>query len=248
MIKAFILDDDPPAIDTLTWMPDGNIPEAPDFRTGTDPAKSTSAIRKFNPQLLFLGIKTPKLFESGLLEKLEDLNPTIIFLTSDDPHTLGATRFSSLDYLVKPIDPEALRIIIQQYFTAGFPGLPQPSLVEILSANLSCSSPESFRLAIPTREALFLFDPSEIIRLEGESNFTWVYLPDRKPLLTTRPLNTLEDALGDRGFLRIHKSHLINRRYIVNFTQKGTLTLSDRSQFDISRRRKEDILEVLNAG
>jgi len=49
------------------------------------------------------------------------------------------------------------------------------------------------------------------------------------------------------GFIRVHKSHLVNKAHVINYTPDGMLTMADASKVEISRRRKEDVMEQLKA-
>lgn len=241
------MDDEPSAVNTLQLMLEKYIPEITDLKSTTDPSKAVAMIRSFKPQLLFLDIQMPLLNGFELLKKLKDVDFTIIFTTAHDKYAIDAIRFSALDYLLKPIDADELRGAVDKFMAKAVVALHQQTLYQNLLHNINAGSKKDFKLALPTSEGTFFFLPEEIIRLEGEINYTWFYFSNRKPLLTSKTLKEFEEILGDHGFLRIHKSHLVNRTHVVNYTQNGTLTLTDRSQVDISRRRKEEIMEALKS-
>lgn len=245
MIKAIIIDDEPAAVNTLQLMLERYIPEISQIKTINDPVKAIQLIRNFKPQLVFLDIQMPAMNGFELLKKLPEIHFNIIFTTAHHKYAIEALRFSALDYLMKPIDADELRQAVDRFMARTVVALSQQSQYQNLLNNIGATDRKDFKLALPTSEGTYFFNPEEIIRLEGEINYTWFHFNNRKPLLISKTLKEYEDILTDHGFLRIHKSHLINKAHVVNYTQNGTLTLSDRSQVDISRRRKEMILEAL---
>lgn len=247
MIKAIIIDDEPAAVNTLKLMLERYITEISQIKTTNDPVKAIQLIKSFKPQLVFLDIQMPAMSGFELLKKLPEIQFNIIFTTAHHKYAIEALRFSALDYLMKPIDADELRQAVDRFMARTVVALSQQSLYQNLLNNITAKDRKDFKLALPTSEGTYFFNPEEIIRLEGEINYTWFHFSNRKPLLISKTLKEYEDILNDHGFLRIHKSHLINKEHVVNYTQNGTLTLSDRSQVDISRRRKEIILEALRA-
>ncbi len=247
MIKAIIIDDEPAAVNTLQLMLERYVPEISEIKTTNDPVKALQHIRNFKPQLVFLDIQMPAMNGFELLKKLPEIHFNIIFTTAHHKYAIEALRFSALDYLMKPIDADELRQAVDRFMTRTVVTLSQQSLYQNLLNNITAKDRKDFKLALPTSEGTYFFHPEEIIRLEGEINYTWFHFSNRKPLLISKTLKEYEDILNDHGFLRIHKSHLINKVHVVNYTANGTLTLSDRSQVDISRRRKEIILEALRS-
>lgn len=81
--------------------------------------------------------------------------------------------------------------------------------------------------------------------MQGEGSYTKFFFADKTSLLTAYTIKNYEDILFRYGFLRVHKSHLVNKIHIVNYMTDGMLTMSDTSKVEISRRRKEDVMEVL---
>ncbi len=104
---------------------------------------------------------------------------------------------------------------------------------------------KDFKLALPTMQGTFFYKPEDIIRLQGEGSYTKFFFTDKTFLLTARIIKSYEDILLNYGFIRVHKSHLLNKAHIVNYMQDSMLTMSDNSKVEISRRRKEEVMEIL---
>jgi two-component system LytT family response regulator len=101
------------------------------------------------------------------------------------------------------------------------------------------------RFSFLTRSKLLLFSPEQIIRLEAFSNYTYIYFTDHSPILMAKVLSDYEELLGPYGFIRTHKSHLVNRNYIAEYDRSGVLRMTDDSKAMVSRRKKHTVFGIL---
>ena len=245
MIKALIVDDEPSAVNTLRLMLERYIPEITLLRSTNDPQEALPIINSFKPDLLFLDIQMPVLNGFELLKRIPGLSFEIIFTTAHDQYAIQAIRFSALDYLLKPIDADELRAAFDKFMNRHNLKIGNQPLYQNLMHNISVADKKDFKLAVPTIDGTFFYFPDEIIRLEGESNYTRLFFSDKKPMLVSKTLKDYEELLAGHGFIRVHKSHLINKKHVVNYTNDGHLVLADQSKVEVSRRRKEEVMEAL---
>lgn len=103
----------------------------------------------------------------------------------------------------------------------------------------------NLRLAVATSEGLYFFHAGEIVRLEASSNYTYIHFTNRKPMLIAKVLGEYEELLSNVGFVRTHRSHLVNRQYITFIDGKGKIVMEDNSRIEISRRKRKQVLNVL---
>lgn len=101
------------------------------------------------------------------------------------------------------------------------------------------------KLAIATYEGTYFFNPQEIIRLEASSNYTYIYFTNRKPILIARVLADYEVLLSSFGFVRTHRSHLVNKQYVMFIDSSGKILMKDESRAEISRRKKKVVMKEL---
>ena len=245
MIKALIIDDEPSAVNTLRLMLERYIPEITILRSINDPQEALPLIKSFQPDLLFLDIQMPVLNGFELLKRIPGLSFEIIFTTAHDQYAIQAIRFSALDYLLKPIDADELRAAFDKFMSRHNLKIGNQPLYQNLMHNISVADKKDFKLAVPTIDGTFFYFPDEIIRLEGESNYTRLFFSGKKPMLVSKTLKDYEELLAGHGFIRVHKSHLINKKHVVNYTNDGQLVLADQSKVEVSRRRKEEVMEAL---
>ncbi|MEO6405413.1 MAG: LytTR family DNA-binding domain-containing protein [Ferruginibacter sp.] len=104
-----------------------------------------------------------------------------------------------------------------------------------------------FQLPVPTSKGTYFFDPCDIIRLEASSNYTCIYFNNRLPLLIAKILGDYEDVLAGCGFVRTHRSHLVNKSYVSFVDNAGNILMKDASRVEISRRKRKQVIELLKA-
>lgn len=245
MIKAIIIDDEPSAINTLRLMLERYVPEITDLHFTSNPEEALEIIQKTPPDILFLDIQMPLMNGFELLRKVPSINFKVIFTTAHDQYAIQAIRFSALDYLLKPIDADELRGAINLYLQRNHTDQVHDDQYKNLLNNIKAKDKKEFRLAIPTNTGMYFYSPDEIIRLEGESNYTRLFFTDKKPLLVSKTLKEYDEILADHGFIRVHKSHLVNKKYVINYTTDGLLVLTDQSKVEISRRRRDEVIAAL---
>ena len=101
------------------------------------------------------------------------------------------------------------------------------------------------KFAINTSKGMYFFSPTEILRLEASSNYTYLYFTDHSKLLVSKVLKDFVPILTPFGFLRTHRTHLVNRQYIVCVTANGNIKMKDNSVAEISRRMKREVMQTL---
>lgn len=245
MIRALVIDDEAAALSTMQLLLERYVPEIGSIQCFTDPLAGLQQIQASRPDILFLDIQMPVMDGFELLRKLGTVPCPVIFTTAHDQYAIQAIRFSALDYLLKPIDADELKAAFRKFLEQQLKEKEQEALYVNLLQNISARENIDFTLAVPTQEATYFLKPASIIRLEGENNYSRFFFSDRKPLLVSKTLKEYEELLSEHGFIRVHKSHLVNRKHIVNLTADGLLRLSDGSSTEISRRRKEEVVAVL---
>ncbi len=245
MIRAFAVDDEPAAISTLTLMIERYTPEITELQTTNRPQDALELIEFYKPDLVFMDIQMPVYNGFDLVKELKHINFEIIFTTAYDQYAIEAIRFSALDYLLKPIDPEELKAAVQRFIERRSEVEQYRKDVYDNLVNNIRSVQKEFTLAISSSDGMYFYKPNQIIRLEAESNYTRFFFTDKKPLIVAKTLGEYEELLAPHGFLRTHRTHLVNRHHVESFMPDGFLLMKDNSKVEISRRRKEEVLDTL---
>ena len=247
MTRILIVDDETAASNILKMLIEKHIPTPKEIRTCNTPEEALEIIPEWQPNLLMLDIEMPNMNGFDLLNRVGNSDFDVIFTTAYDKYAIKAIRFSALDYLLKPVDITELQNAINKHIIKKefYHPREQQQLVSNLINNLQQKDQSGFKLAVSTSEGVFFFTPAEIIRLEGESNYTRFYFANQKPMIVSKTLKDYEDILGDHDFIRAHKSHLVNKKFVKHFDKEGLLWLTDGSHIIVSRRKKEEVLKEL---
>jgi two-component system LytT family response regulator len=241
MLKTVIIDDEIASIESLEIFLhslDINIDIVGKASNITDAEK---IILKKNPDLVFLDIEMPNGNGFDLLDKLENINFHIVFITAFNQYAIKAFKYSAVDYLLKPIDISNLHDAIirvkhiqEKYLGAKF---------SVLKDNLSTNIPE--KLALPTSESIEVVETRNIIQFEADGNYTTVRIKSKEPVIVSKSLGEFEDILEGNSFFRSHKSHLVNLKHINRILKhKNLIIMDDETHAIISRRRKQEFLDV----
>ncbi len=100
------------------------------------------------------------------------------------------------------------------------------------------------RIAVPTINGLEIVNVNDIIRCQGDGNYTIIYMTGKKELMVAKTLKEFESLLSGYHFFRIHQSHLVNLAFIKSYHKGkgGFVRLEDKTELDVSSRRRDDFL------
>src|SRR5215204_2728377 len=203
MTRILIIDDEPAASNILRMLIERHVATPKEIQCCNSPEEALQIIPGWQPNLLMLDIEMPNMNGFDLLNRVGNSDFDVVFTTAYDKYAIKAIRFSALDYLLKPVDIAELQNAINKHIIKKFQHpQEQQKLVSNLINNLQQKDQTGFKLALSTTEGVFFFIPSEIIRLEGESNYTRFYFATQKPMLVSRTLKEYEDILTEHNFIR----------------------------------------------
>ncbi len=251
MLKAVIIDDEANSREALAGKLDLFCPELELLGQGGSVEEGLKLLENPEVDLLFLDIDLAG--ESGfdLLKSLSEERKealAIIFITAHDEFAIQAIKFSALDYLLKPVDPEELVKAVRRLESEK--GIPKKvASLNVLVENIRQASDSPKKIVVPTSDGMHVIRLSDIIRLESSSNYTTFYLNNEKNLLASKTLKEFDMMLEGYSFLRIHKSHLVNVNFLKKYVQTdgGYLVLEDGSRIPVANRKKEQLMSLLKS-
>lgn len=201
------------------------------------------AINQHCPQLVFLDIQLGDGSGFEVLEKITWKNFKVIFVTAYSEYALEAFRVNAVQYLLKPVENDALTAAVQQCLQApGF--FPRQELPRLLEG----ADVQKRKVCFPSTEGYNFYTVNEIIRCEADNNYSRLYISDKEQLYLSKTLKEVEEQLSGYGFVRVHKSHLINGQHIRKYLNRegGCLLMSDGAIVPLSQRRKPEILQLIS--
>lgn len=245
MLKVLLIDDEERATDALRIMIERSVPQIKQIYVCNDSRKAADIIHEVQPALVFLDIQMPYINGFELLEKMPNKNFKIIFTTAYNEYAIQAIRFSAFDYLLKPVDIEELITSVNRFLQTSEDFRQQYELLKNIMHNVQAPSADEFRLALPTKEGVHFLFPSEIVRCESTGNYTRFFTNNNKTYLISKTLGEYDSLLTPHQFIRTHKSHLVNKKYISFIDHDGFAVLKDNSKVEVSRRRKDEVMQAL---
>lgn len=252
MISAILIDDDINLRNGMKGLLQRYAPEINIIGEADSVISGVEAMVSLNPQVVFLDIQLNDGTGFDILEKITALSGTtkahIVFITAHEQYAIKAFRFSALDFLLKPVDPDELQKVILK-IKIEIEKNDSSSHIDLLLENIRKKVDNFKRIALSTSEGIHLFDVSDIIRCESEDNYTKFFIKNSKPILISKTLKEYEELLSEHGFERIHQSHLINLNYLKSYIKKdgGYVVMADDSHLPISQRKKERLQEILKS-
>lgn len=249
MLKCVIIDDEPKARKLLEAIIQQYCTELSVEALCEDLPSGVKAIRKHQPDLVFLDIEMPGYSGLELMDffNADEINFSIIFTTAYNDYALQAFKLSATDYLLKPIQHKELIEAVERFKKNQF--VKQWQQFKFLQQNLNPqASLDDKRIAVASGQSLHFLNPANIIMLKGESAYSELYLADGTKMLASKNLKHFEEALAAfPSFIRCHKSFIVNTKYVLQYVKSdgGYLSLANNLNASISPEKVETFLEAM---
>lgn len=203
-------------------------------------------VKEHQPDIVLLDIQMPDGSGFDLLEKIQNKNFKVIFVTAHEEYAIRAIKFAALDYILKPIESSELKLSLLNAIESVKSDQDLEAKYESLLKNISN---EQKRLVLRTKTSMYVIDVKEIVRCESDRNYTNFFLNDGRKILTSRSLKEYEDVLCLPKFIRCHRSFIINMDYLERFESKdgGTIIMKDGSEIPLSRSNRDRFIEILDS-
>jgi len=245
MIKSIIIDDEQHCIDALKSDLDkycGNVEVCATCCSGKE---GILAIKKHKPRLIFLDVEMPWMNGFEMLEMLDHIDFCIIFTTAYDKFAAKAFRISAVDYLLKPVDVNDLKIAVKK---AEEKILASEGAVNIQNLLHNIRQPAQHqKIAFPQREGYEFIPAGNILYCNAEGAYTDIHLTGGKKFLVSKTLGDIEEMLPSDIFHRIHHSTIVNLENITNLSRSdgGYVMMNNGERLMISKAKKDMLLQRL---
>ena len=243
-IRILIVDDEALCRDALRIFLSTGCPEAAIVGDAASVAEATERLNDLSPDLILLDVDLGDGTGFDLLDRFFRPNFKVIFTTAHDEFALRAFRYSALDYLLKPVDPEELIASVRKAAIINKPEEYQRQLDQ-LRHNTSTRSFD--RITLNTGDGLLFIGTAEITRLEAQGNYSFVFLENGERHLAAQSLAGFEEMLPAPPFFRAHQSHLVNTAFVRKLAKEegDNLIMADKSIIPLARRRKEAFMGIM---
>jgi len=244
MIKAVIVDDEPKAIQGLSWELNKFSNDIEVIEAFTNPNEAIDYLNENTADCLFLDIQMPTMDGFQFLKKLNNKDLAVVITTAYNQFAIKALKHEAIDYLLKPIDSDDLQETIKKIkkFNSR---LINSSKIEEALFNFN-SKFDKKKIIFNTDGKLVFVDIDDIIYVESDGNYSTIILNDGQKLVLTKKLKEINSLLPDHCFFRIHNSYIINLNKIKEFIKnEGYVVMNTNQKIPVARQRKSDFLEKL---
>jgi two-component system, LytTR family, response regulator len=245
-MRTLIVDDEKKARETIRSIIQLYCSEIKIVGEADSVSSGIELIKKEKPDLIFLDINLNDGSGFDLLKQFNPITFKTIFITAYQEHALKAFRFSALDYILKPVNPDELIAAVEK--AKNFQIKEDINVkFESFITNMENISREVKKIVLKTSDSIYVVNVNEIVRCEADGNYTSFFLSNGKKILVSNTLKEYDDMLSPYNFFRAHQSHLVNIDYISSYEKKegGYLIMKDKSEVPVSTRKKEPLLRLL---
>ncbi len=244
LLRAVLIDDEPAATRSLSKLLELFCPHVKVEASAENVPEGVRAIEAHQPDVVFLDIEMPGYSGFELLQFFKQVSFEIVFVTAYEAFAVKAFEVSAVDYLLKPVQPEALQSAVDKVREKRQQQHIQARLTA-LEDNLQ--SRELQKLGLPMSDGLVFVATQDILYLEADGSYTHVRTQDGQTHLVSKPLKFFADALNDHSdFFRSHRSFLVNLRHCQTLKRGSrVLQLEDGSTLPIARNQRKALEAAL---
>lgn len=255
-LRALIVDDEKLNRDILEVLISRHCPEVEIIAKSHSAEDARLHLRNNDIDLLFLDIAMPN--ESGfeLLESIEKRSFSVIFITAYNHFAIKAIKASALDYLLKPIDLEELKTAVNKAVNIKNTKVDNNVVTSLYDDNISNlieqvhnGKEQITRISLPIKNGYKILELDKILYLEASNNYCILHLSNGDEFIISKTLKEYNDILEDNGFIRVHKSFLVNKNAVLGYNRNEgmSIELKNGKELPVSRRRQSLFLEAYNS-
>lgn len=247
-MKILVVDNETNIRESIVLMIENFCPFDAEIYQATGVLDGLKAITEINPNVLFLDVELDDGTGMDLLSKLSEIDFHVVFITAHNKYAIDAFRYSAIDFLLKPIQPDELIDAFDKISKQA----KNKNLLEqihIMQDSLNKIASSGKKIVLKDSNSIYFVNVNDIIRCESDGQYTEFYIDNLKKIVISKPLKEYEELLEPFGFIRPHHSHIINTNKILRFDKVdgGSLIMQNNDEIPVSHRKKTQILKVLDS-
>lgn len=248
MINALLIDDEKNNLANLQFMLEHDCNGVNVVATFQSAESARNWLKNHKVDVVFLDIHMPNENGFQFLQSLPSKDFIIVFVTAFNEYALNAIKSNALDYILKPINIIELKSTIEKIKIAVSKTPIIGKNEEVISQFLaSLNKSKSQKIALPQLGGVVFIELDEIVSLQADSNYTIIHMKEMQKKVITKTLKDFEEILDVNFFVRIHKSYIVNLKYVKEYStiDGGVVKMVDGNQWSISRRQLDTFLEKM---
>ena len=254
------IDDETYARKNLKYAIEKNLHEIQEIWEASSGSEGIELIKAYQPDLVFLDIDMPQMNGFEMIKKLKveyDISIKVVFITGFETFALEAIKMTCLDYLLKPINVEDLKVAFEKFKAEIEVEISVNELMEritVLEENLA--DWENSKLLIKLKHGSEFVNPrKEILYLQADNNCTYIHMVSGQKPYQTKVLKYYE-FLESKNFVRIHQSYLVNMDFVQSWFRKKSdannlklfVVMSNGEALPISRSKRKAFIQLMKEG
>ena len=244
MLRTIIIDDEAHMRQTLEKMVGRFCPNIKLVAIANGVENGVEKIRNHHPDLILLDIKMKDGTGFDLLKQLQPVDFKVIFITAYDQYAIKAFKFSAIDYILKPVDPDELAEAVNKAEKIKLKDF--STQLDNLDEQMHTQDKLNKKIILKTLDNIHLIKIRNINYCESEGSYCAIHLLNGKKIVASNVLKDYDELLKDAGFYRVHKSFLINMRHIERFEKAdgGYVVLENEIRVPVASRKREELMEM----
>ena len=245
-MRAILVDDEAANLENLKILLDKHCPNIKVVAIASNIGEAFNQINLHHPDLLFLDIQMGKTTGFDLLNQLTEKTFEVVFVTAYDNYGIQAVKFAALDYLLKPVDPDELKVAVEKA-EIRIKNKIHGEQLNFLLSQIKKNEPGTPKIALPQQHEIRYVSVDDIMRCVADNTYTFFFLSNGDKILISKPLKEYSDLLKPHGFVRAHQSHLVNPKFVKSWLKEdgGTLLMDTGDKIPVSKPNRELVKEVL---
>lgn len=246
MITAIIIDDETSALKSLEWELSnfGNSIEV--LGCFTNPKLAVTFLNQNAVDCVFLDIEMPDMDGFQFLDLFSNRNFSVVITTAYDQYAIKAIKERALDYLLKPVDSDDLKVCLDKIKLFKEEHSIQDRLEQTLENLVLKNKNQLQKISVSCDGKIIFLNPEDIVYCESDGNYCTIHLENKDTILLSQKLKFMEEKLTDFYFFRIHNSYLINLNKVKEFHKSDEyVVLSNNIKLPVSRAKKSNFLDKL---
>lgn len=252
--KAIIIDDEYHIREALQILLEQNCPDIKLCGLASSAEEGRSLLRSNEIDLIFLDISMPHEDGFEFLNSISATDYAVIFVTAFQEFALKALKANAVDYILKPVNANELKQAVEKAIEYLELRRKNNNAAHVYSDSISnlaeqikTQKPCVEKITVPEQFGFRIVKVVEIMYLQADSNYTILHFSGLKKIVATRSLSDFEKILDGPDFFRIHKSTLVNLRFLNAYSsyQGNFAELTDGTRLSISRRKVQEFKEAV---
>jgi two-component system, LytTR family, response regulator len=246
-MRALVIDNETQIRNSVVDLIAAFCPEISEIGEAVSVESGVTKVKEFKPDVLFLDVELGDGTGMDLLSKLGQVNFPVIFITAHNKYAVDAFRFSAIDFLLKPIDPEELMRSLERVRSQNNQRISEQ--LQVLKEIITSSLNHDKKIVLRDSASIYFIKVADLIRCESDRSYTTFILNDGRKIVVSKGIKDYEEILEPSGFIRTHQSHLVNVSKIVRFDKidGGTLVMENGDQVPVSQRKKDEVIYLLSS-